>query len=110
MQASIPRVLHSEKYGENQHQTAEIEQQPLQLLEEGAVSTVHRRVEQEKRTDLDRQDSNVQQGLGRADDFYLQTVGTVPPVVKRRGGEHYHSSPCGKEGPQRCAKTDIVNR
>ncbi len=51
-----------------------------------------------------------QQGVGRADDLDVETVGVMPPVVKGSRHEHGDASPAGEEDAERGAKSKDTDR
>src|SRR5689334_14216677 len=46
--------------------------------------------------------------MRRADDFYVQSVGFMPPVVEGRGSEHGAAAPRGNKSSQRRAESQHV--
>ena len=48
--------------------------------------------------------------MRRADEFYVEPVGVVPPVVEGRGGEHSHAAPASEEDAERTVQAEEADR
>jgi hypothetical protein len=64
------------------------------------VSTVHIAEHQHQGADLDRGYPRGKHGMRRAENFDLEPVGVMPPVVEGRGDQHSDAAPRGDERPQ----------
>ena len=56
--------------------------------------------DQDQGANLNGQNASIEHHVGRAEDFDVEAVGVVPPVIERRGGEHGGATPGGNEGAQ----------
>ena len=92
--------------GKRQHgdHPAEKQQEPVELAAQGAAGAVTRAGDQDQGADLNGQNASIEHHVGRAEDFDVEAVGVVPPVIERRGGEHGGATPGGNEGAERPAE------
>ena len=64
----------------------------------------------EQGSQLDRADAQGQHHMGRTQDLDIESVGVVPPVVERSGGEHRDRAPDRHPRPEGRAKSPHAHR
>jgi len=104
MEVDVPGVLEEEEHLAADDEAADIEEDALEGFEGVLVGVclvgcgaVHGGDGEEEDADGDGSEAEDEEGVGRADDFYVEAVGGVPPVVERGGGDHGDAAPCGDE-------------
>src|ERR1700733_3047723 len=108
MKFNVPGVLHQEEHLTADDEAAKVKEEALKRFI-GALSrlcvvagsAVHCGEDKKQNADPYGADSENQEGMGRADDLDVESVGRVPPVVERGRGDHGDAAPCGDEGTQR---------
>ncbi len=76
------------------------QQQPIELPAQGAAGAVQGAGDQNQGANLNGQNASIEHHVGRAENFHVEAVGVVPPIIERRGSEHGGAAPGGNEGAQ----------
>ena len=90
------------------HGEQEDEREKEDALEAGAIlagGAVDFREHQDKRAEADTGHSQGEQNVRRAEDFDVEAVGVVPPIVEGAGGDHGDGAPGADKGAEGSAET-----
>ena len=82
--------LHDEDAAQREKDAADVNKKPIA---QGVVGAILIRQPEQQRAEIDAQHPETEEGMRRADDLDIETVGIVPPVVERRRREHGDRAP-----------------
>ena len=120
VQEDVPRLLQQEEHLAGDGEAGDVEEHALERLAGGEIlgaakgfglraGAVERGEDEEHHANRDAADAEDEQRVGRRDDFDVEPVGGVPPVVEGRGDEHRDASPGRDEGAERGAEAEHVD-
>ena len=115
MQLHVPGVFDQEEHLAGDDEAADVEEQALQLLV-GPISggrivghgAIHCGEDQEEYAHRDSTDAENEERMGWTNDFDVEAVGGVPPVVEWRRGDHGDAAPGCDEGAEGSTKAEDV--
>src|SRR6185437_6896747 len=103
---SFVQILEAWHHAVQHSQTAQHQQQPLQMALLNVFRAVHRRNRQNEPAPDDTRDPQCQEYMWWAEDFYIESIRVVPPVIERRGGDHRQTAPRRNKRSQRAAEAE----
>src|SRR6185437_740640 len=88
-----PHIFLAERDYLRKHQTAGAEKNPVKMIAQLSFCSIHAAECEQKAPELDASNAQSKHYMRRAQDFYIQSIGVVPPIIKWSGSEHRRCAP-----------------
>src|SRR5262249_6496922 len=89
--------------GDDQH-AADIKEEPVEAAPQFGIGAVHVAEDEDQGAQMHSDNAGGENHVRRGEDFDVEAIGIVPPVVKWRGREHGDATPGSNERAERSAE------